>query len=113
MPQPIDPNTEIVRTNAAERIQQATDRASLAGQARSANEAAKERSDAESQVRQLREKSTRVDEELRRRNPFLGRRRRKKRDGEESEDATHTFYNADERQEVVEDPEGHELDVTI
>jgi hypothetical protein len=112
MPQPIDPYTELGRVTAAERIQQVADRASLAAQSRTSEGAANQREAAESQVQQAFQKSEEVDRELRRRNPFMGKRKKRKENPEES-DAQHTFYSADEHTEVAEDPDEHDLDVTI
>ncbi len=112
MPQPIDPNTEIMRITAAERIQQIADRASLAAQARQSAETANKQVDIETQVRQMNQKSAEVDEELARKNPYL-LRRRKKRGDKDKEKHLHTFYTADEQTEVADDPDEHSLDITI
>ena len=114
MPQPIDPHTELARLTTAERIQQIADRSSLAAQARNSEEAEKARTNAETNVQQTDQKSEEVDQELRRKNAFIGRRRKKKnKDAQQDETTEHTFYNADERQEIVPDPDDHNLDVTI
>ncbi len=120
MPQPVDMPTEIARVTAAERIQQSTVRSSLVAQQRLANEAEQERVNAETYVQQTDPKSEDVDRELRRRNPYMGRRRRREADkesgddqGTEREDAAHRFYTADEQEQTVEDPADHRLDVTI
>ena len=112
MPQPIDPNTEIMRIAAAERIQQIADRASLAAQTRDTAAADEHRIDAESQVQRADQKSEQVESELRRRNPYLGRRKRKKK-GRGQADNAHTFYDADENAQIAEDPEEHNLDISI
>lgn len=112
MPQPIDPNTEILRITAAERIQQIADRLSLAAQARHATEVAEARVGAESQVQQANQKSEQVDQELRRRNPYMGRRRHPA--GEEGE--AHQGEAEEHAQEPVSPPvipEEHSLDITI
>jgi hypothetical protein len=116
MPQPIDPNTEMGRIVAAERIQQISDRASLLAQARMTTEAEKENVKAESQVQHLQQKSEEVDSELKRRNPYMKKKKRKKKHGQDenkNKNAQHTFYNAAEHQEIVEDPDDHDLDITI
>lgn len=117
MPQPIDPQTEMGRITAAERIQQIADRASLAAQLRHTDEAQDQRVGAEQQVRQTDQKSEQVDEELRRHNPFMGRRRRRKRDEQDAQEgshkSSHTFYTAHETAEEADDPDGHDLDVTV
>ena len=116
MPQPIDPHTEIGRATAAERIQQIADRASLAAQARVAADAAESRVAAESQVRQAMQKNEQVDSELRRRTPFVGRRKKRKGGGEphnEGEERSRHFYNASEKEVLAEDPEEHRFDIEI
>jgi len=77
MPQPIDFPTEMGRMAAVERIQQINDRLSLAALQRSTEELQDERVAAETQVSQTQPDSEQVDEDLRRRNPFVGRRRRR------------------------------------
>jgi len=115
MPQPIDPNTEILRISAAERIQQIADRLSLASQARHASELAEKQVGAESQVLQAQQKSEQVEQELRRRNPFLGRRRHGVGAGrEEAEEEGKS--GEPETAETPEPPvihEEHQLDITI
>ncbi len=115
MPQPIDPNTELARVTAVERIQQAVDRASLAAQARSASEAARQQVNVESQVGQTTPKNDRVEEELRRKNPFLGKRRHKEGEAprEESAEMAPGREAAAERHRLAEGEEGHQLDVTV
>lgn len=76
MPQPVDLQTELGRMTAAERIQQLASRASLAGQARIAEEEARRESLAQSSVNEAEAQSEQIDEELRRHNPFVGRRKR-------------------------------------
>jgi len=114
MPQPIDPQTEMGRATAVERIQQIADRASLAAQSRSTVIAAGQQRDMETQVQQSAFKSDEVERELRRRNPFVGRR--KKRDGEgrgDGDERCRHFYNAAEKDVLADDPQDHHLDVEI
>lgn len=114
MPQPIDPHTELGRLTATERVQQLADRANLAYQARMANDLAEQRQQAEQQVGQTHQKSEEVEQELRRRNPYAGRRRRKpKEETAEEHEHSHIFYAANEMPQVFEDPDEHKLDVTI
>ncbi|HPO17152.1 MAG TPA: hypothetical protein PLI09_27200 [Candidatus Hydrogenedentes bacterium] len=114
MPQPIDPNTELARVTAVERIQQAVDRASLAAQARSASDAAQQQVNVESQVGQTTAKNERVDEELRRKNPFMGQRRRKEDEAqEESEESSPDRKAAAERHRLAEGEDSHHLDVIV
>ncbi len=111
MPQPIDPNTEIMRMSVAERIQQIMDRTSLAGQAHHASHAADEQVGMETLVQQLDQKDPVVDDEARRRNPYRGKRQKKK--DAASSDAAHVFYTASERRELADDPDAHTLDVEV
>ncbi|MBI2424905.1 MAG: hypothetical protein HYV27_18910 [Candidatus Hydrogenedentes bacterium] len=117
MPQPIDPFTELARMSAAERIQQIADRASLAAQARLSSEVTQSAVTKETQVQQSRAKSEEVDEALKRKAPFVGRRRKREQDGEGEEGdagkAAHTFYNEHEKTDVVEDRVGIDFDVSI
>ncbi|HOQ31475.1 MAG TPA: hypothetical protein PLA12_03080 [Candidatus Hydrogenedens sp.] len=53
MPMPIDPNTEILRANLAERIQQISDRASLLGQVRQSLNEEQHRVVDETQVKEM------------------------------------------------------------
>ncbi len=114
MPQPIDPQTEIVRTSAAERIQQIADRTSLAAQARVAADSATLQRDLETQVQQSKMKSDEMNRELKRRNPFVGRRKKREQGSHEGENqkARH-FYNASEKEVLADDPREHDFDVEI
>lgn len=78
MPQPIDFSTELARMTAVERIQQATDRLSLNAQTRSMDEVQEQRVASETQVTEAQAQSEEVDVDLRRRNPYAGRKRKKK-----------------------------------
>ena len=114
MPQPIDPNTEFMKVNAVERIQQALDRASLAAQARQSATTITEQARAETMVSQTQERHPTTDRELKRRAPYIGKRVKKEDANDPAhDDALHTFYTADEHTEVVDDPDVHGLDVTI
>jgi hypothetical protein len=106
MPQPIDLQTELGRITAAERIQQISDRASLAGQQRTAAEIQEQRIQVETQVQQTHAQSGQVEEELKRRNPFAGRRRRRAHE----QDAEETPASL---RGLVAEPEPHQFDVTI
>lgn len=114
MPQPIDPHTELARQTLVERIQLAADRASIAAMQRQALRDEEMLALRESQVSEPENKSEEVDEELRRKNPFAGKRR--KRDPKKNpapDGRARTFYNAGERPEIAEDGDEHRLDVTI
>ena len=114
MPQPIDPQTELGRATAAERIQQIADRASLAAQARASAEMANARASAETQVHQTAKKNDEVDRELRRRNAFAARRKKRDGDAHEPEDSrARHFYNAAEKEVVADDLDSHRLDIEI
>lgn len=111
MPQPIDPNTELGRITAVERIQQIADRASLAAQHRTTLEAQSNVLNQETQVLQMHQKNEEVDAELKRRNPYAGRRRPgHPEDEDESATAAHS---AAEREVIVDDTQATHLDVSI
>ena len=104
MPQPIDFQTEIGRTVAAERIQGAVDRAALAAQQRGASEAQEEQVKTETSVHETPEaQSEHVDEELKRRSPY-GRRRRRKGAKDDNQHSDRKKPKGDE---------GQQLDVTV
>lgn len=111
MPQPIDPHSELARVSQAERVQHIAERAALNAQLRATDDMAEQNRALEQQVRQMQQKDERVDEEARRRNPFVGRR--KKRNRHSGDEAAHTFYDEHERKEVAEDEGDHNLDITI
>ncbi len=106
MPQPVDFQTEVAKTTAAQRVQEITERASLASQLRGAAEAKENRASIETQVQQTAESGhAGVDADGRRKNPFVGRRAAKRLpDGEPEQDTK-------KRQTV--DGEGTVLDVSI
>ena len=108
MPTPIDPNTEILRVNLAERIQQITDRASLLGQVRQSINEEERRIQEESQVKQTEQKSEQVDTELKRRQPFMGRKR-KRGEVEVKDNTEESTENGGEEKDV----EGGHLDIRI
>lgn len=106
MPQPIDFQTEVARTTAVERIQTASDRASLAGQQRAATDLQIERALTEQQVLQTPEaQSEHVDEEAKRRNPYA-RRKPGKKDGDGE-------HEGEMHRPLLTDGEGQKLDVSI
>lgn len=78
MPQPVDFQTEIGRTVAAERIQQVVDRGALAAQQRLAQELEEDQFRQENTIHESPEtQNEEIDEELKRRNPYAGRRRKR------------------------------------
>lgn len=77
MPQPIDFQTELSRVAAVERAQQIADRLALNAQQRLAQEIEEQRTLAETQVHQPEAKSGEVEPELKRKNPYVGRRRKR------------------------------------
>jgi len=114
MPQPIDPITEIGRATAAERIQQIADRASLAAQARAAADVANARISAEQQVHEAAQKRAEVERDLRRRNPYQGKRQRRQPTDQESQDERQrVFYSASEKPVIADDDNNHHFDVEI
>ena len=118
MPQPVDLQTEVARVSAADRVQQIADRVSLAAQQRQVLSVEQERVDVETQVQGTADTQNReVDADGRRRNPFVGRRQRRRKTGaqEPGEETPPAFYNAGEEVEEVADDlvEGRNFDVTI
>ena len=77
MPQPIDLQTELGRLMAVERVQQVADRVSLVAQQRVAADEQQQRVGLETQVQQTHEKSEEIEPEMRRKNPYMGRRKRR------------------------------------
>ncbi len=110
MPTPIDPNTEVLRVNLAERIQQIADRASLLGQVRQSINEEEKRVFEETQVKQAEQKSEQVDTELKRRQPFMGRRR-KRAESEGTVQQGEEFIEV-ENEDQQSDGKGH-LDIKI
>ena len=108
MPQPVDIQTEVARVTAAERMQQITDRVSLVAQQRLALAEQETHVVAETVVNQTQPKETEVDTEARRRNPFVGRRRKRgesrQQNAEQPEAPGHKGHA---------DLESHHFDVTV
>ena len=109
MPQPIDVNTELGRVTAAERITQVADRTSLAAQARIADDATAMRAQAETQVRNPAPKSEEVEAELRRRSPYVGRRRRRQQERQPE----HGARDAASLPVIPDASDQHDLDITV
>lgn len=115
MPQPIDPVSELARVSAAERVQLLMERNAQLAQFRSAETAAQDAQRQHEQVLQADQKKAQVEEELKRKNPFMGRRKRRSPDDPEKEgDAPEHFetYNAHQQREPLDDDE-HNLDITL
>ena len=114
MPQPIDMQTELGRTIMAERVQEAVGRTSLAALARSLQESDEDRLENETLVHETHEtENRRLDEDGRRKNPLVRKRRRRKRPTDQGEKAAKVFYTSKEGEEIAIDPDDHRLDVTI
>ena len=114
MPQPIDFQTEVARTLAADRIQEIAGRASLAAQQRAGTAAEEDRVRIETQVKETPETQTdHVDPETKRRNPFAGRRKRRERGPGDSTPAHGAGYSTQDAVEEEDGDEGHKLDVTV
>jgi len=103
MPQPIDVQTGLAQVTQAERIQQIVDRVSLAAQQRTAAETQEQRIASETEVQQTHAKTDDVDRDMRRHNPYMGRRRR----GQGKEET------GDAKPRPAPDGEEHHLDVII
>ncbi len=111
MPQPIDPSSELGRISAAERVQMTMERAAQMAQLRMADDAEKDSRQLQELAQQAKQKDAQVDEELRRRNPFMGRRKKQGQSGQQPDESLDT-YNARQRREPGDEPE-HRLDVTL
>jgi len=107
MPQPIDPHTELGRTLAAERIQEISSRHQLTAQLRLTDDESEHQHVKERQAQETEERDEEMDRETRRRNPYVGRRKKKRDDG----DPLHTGYGPDERATDLDDPDEHDFDV--
>lgn len=112
MPQPIDLQTQLTQVTAAERIQQVAARQAQALQQRSAAQQQQQQVEAETQVRETTEaEHGKVDADN---DAHAQKRRKGKKKPLTPEDIkAHTFYSADEKPEVIEDPEAHRLDISI
>ena len=94
---------KVAKIAAAQRVQEIADRASLVAQQRVAAEEEEQRVIRETQVEQTpRAQSEQVDSEARRRNPYVGRRRRRK--GSQKSAGEHG---------AAADSEPHQFDVTV
>ncbi len=113
MPQPIDPSSELGRLSAAERVQQMMERNAQLAQLRSAEVGNADTQRQQEQVLQAEQKQAQVEEDLRRRNPYM-KWRKKKKDGEDESAQEESFetYNARQRTEPLGEG-GHDLDVTL
>ncbi|HOZ45062.1 MAG TPA: hypothetical protein PLO37_05430 [Candidatus Hydrogenedentes bacterium] len=112
MPQPVDFQTEVGRITAAERIQQIADRTSLAAQQRHAVEEDESRILQETAPHEPEPKGEEVDREMRRRNPFAGRRQ-KRGHQEPPGDAEPDGAPRDPQDVAKTAGEEHHLDVTV
>lgn len=117
-PQPIDVQTMIGRMAAADRAQQATERQPLVQQERLAIQTPAQSTQKETQVQHADQTEHAPVREARRREPFSGRRRRRKRSAktqpaQEGEEATRDSptYNPSAEKESPESDEGQVLDV--
>jgi hypothetical protein len=103
VPQPIDLQTELGRLMAVERVQQVADRVSLVAQQRVAADEQQQRVGLETQVQQTHAKSEEIEPEMRRKNPYMGRRKHRAPVEPESEEKP--------RPPVSDEP--HQLDITV
>lgn len=115
MPQPIDLQTEMGRLTQVDRIQQVMDRASLAAEQRFAAQTQENQILSETQIQETHTTSEQVEAEARRRNPYIGRRKRRDHadDSSESSDAHNDNTNAGELPVIASDEEGSTLDVSV
>ncbi len=109
MPQPVDLPSELMRVTAAERVRQITERASLAAQQRASAHQQEEQVRVETQVHEtVQPERAEVDSA-----PEDRKRRRGRSDDSDSDKASRTFYDPDEKPRVVEDDEGHRIDISV
>jgi hypothetical protein len=95
----------------AERFQDAATRASMAGLQRAQGETEEKDRVQETNVTETPEaQSDHVDEEAKRRNPYLGKRKKKSKSPEEVEEKL--FYTDKTTEMLPDDPDAHSLDVT-
>ena len=112
MPQPIDLQSELSRVTAAERIQQLAARNAQAMQQRSVAQQQQQEVEADSQVRETTEAEHGQVDPDGDANKQKGRKEKKKPPSPEDIKA-HTIYTADEKPEVIESPEEHNLDISV
>jgi hypothetical protein len=97
----------MARVTTADRVQQITDRTSMAAQQRLTTETQQVRVAQETQVQQTPEaQSEQIDSKAQRRNPYVGRRRRKAPRHETPKEQVESPASGDE-------VEPHQLDVSI
>ncbi len=110
MPQPIDMQTELGRSMMAERIQEAATRGALAAHQRDQLKEKQEQALRETQVSETPEtQSEHVDEDGRRKNPYVKRRSRRKDQGGPSGPSEAGTPNP----RAAADADDHRLDVSI
>lgn len=112
MPQPIDMQSEITRVTMAERMQDVASRSSLAAQQHAATESKEIDQARETQVNET-EKAEHSKIDADGRNKNSGAKKRGKRKKGANAEQSHTVYTASEEKEVLQDPEDHDLDITI
>ena len=114
MPQPIDMQSELARTTMVERMQDVAGRLSLAAQQRTQDETEAARVNAESQTRETPEaQSEHVDEDGRRKNPFVARRKKRRKGDSDENASSRILYTSKEKTTTVPNPEDHQIDVSI
>ncbi|MFP6583931.1 MAG: hypothetical protein VCD00_15435 [Candidatus Hydrogenedentota bacterium] len=112
MPQPIDMLSEISRVHMAERMQDVASRSSLAAQQHAATESKENDHARETQVNETEKaEHSRIDADGRNKNPSAKKRGKRKKGP--TNEQSHTVYTASEEKEVLQDPDDHDLDVTI
>ena len=113
MPQPIDMQSEINRVTMAERMQDASTRASLVAQHRAQLESEEQDRIRDTQVNETEETSqSPVDKDGRKKGSY-GQSKKKKKPKTPGSEAAHVLYTSHETKHVVTDPDDHDLDVTV
>lgn len=112
MPQPIDPSSELGRLSAAERVQNLMDRNAQLAQLRSAEVGAADTQRHQEQVLQTEQKKAQVEDELRRRTPYIIFKKKRKTGEDSEQEESFDTYNARQQREPLGEGE-HGLDVTL
>lgn len=110
MPQPVDLQSELMRVTQAERVQQLANRNAQVMQHRAATVQQQQEAQADSQVVETAQaEEGKVDPD----GKGDEKKRRKRRKNKVEDTSIRTFYTAQEKPEVVEDPGEHHLDISI
>lgn len=115
MPQPVDFQSEVAKVDAVQRMQELADRASLVARQRQTSSEEDNRVRAETEVQQTTpSENLRVTADGRRRNPFVGRRRRRRSQPEQEAEGKERHPPSSAEDGTPQDrEEGRRLDITV